>query len=316
REGKKTPVIRAKYPPISSDQMRWLYSRHNPVNNINFGPGPANELRNKFTLKLWNSYAFFCNYARLDNFDPNAQQVPLAKRPDIDRWILSDLQLLVKAAREEFPRYNVQAFCLKAEEFVDDKLSNWYVRRNRRRFWKSEQSDDKLAAYQTLYTVLTTLAKLLAPVMPFLSEAMYQNLVVKGQGGKQPESVHHCEFPDVKDVVIDADLSGDMDALLDIVTLGSAARNSVKIKVRQPLAEMKVQTTDIRHQRAVERFAEQIMEELNIKRVTLHDSRNGQLLRHEVRGNPKTLGPKFGPRLKEIQEAVSKADPTALARKA
>src|SRR5262249_43593755 len=107
---------------MSADLMRWMFSRHNPVNNINFGYGPADEVRNKFTLKLLNSYAFFCNYARLDGFDPNLSQVPLSKRPDIDRWILSDLQLLVKTAREELARFNAQSFCLKGEEFVDDKL--------------------------------------------------------------------------------------------------------------------------------------------------------------------------------------------------
>ena len=146
------------------DVMRWMYCRHNPAANINFGYGPAEELRNRFMLKLWNTYAFFCNYARLDGFDPNTPVVPVRERPDIDRWILSDLQLLIQTARREFEHYNVMAFCLEAEKFVDDKLSNWYVRRNRRRFWKSEKSADKLAAYQTLYTVLTTLIRLFAPV--------------------------------------------------------------------------------------------------------------------------------------------------------
>src|SRR5262249_8174380 len=123
-------------PPMSADLMRWMYSRHNPVNNINFGPGPAEEIRSKLIMKLWNTYAFFCNYARLDKFHPAAAPVPVRRRPDIDRWILSDLQLLLQKARHAFESYEVMAFCLAAEEFVDDKLSNWYVRRNRRRFWK------------------------------------------------------------------------------------------------------------------------------------------------------------------------------------
>src|SRR5437764_5792761 len=148
---------------------------------------------------------------------------------DIDRWILSDLQLLIQAAHEAFTSFNVLAFCLQAEQFVDDKLSNWYVRRNRRRFWKSEEGADKLAAYQTLYNVLTTLTKLFAPVMPFLSDAMYRNL--EAVGGSD-WSVHLCNFPQADETLIDADLSADMDALLRLVSLGSAARNSVKIKVR------------------------------------------------------------------------------------
>jgi isoleucyl-tRNA synthetase len=295
---------------MSADLVRWMFARHNPANNINFGYGPADELRNKLVLKLWNTYAFFCNYARLDKFDPAAPQVPVRERPDIDRWIMSDLQLLVQTARREFERYNIQAFCLQAEQFVDDRLSNWYVRRNRRRFWKSEQGADKLAAYQTLYTVLTTLTKLVAPIMPFLAEVMYQNLTPPStRAGK--ESVHLCDYPRVDE--IDADLSADMDALLRLVSLGSAARNSVKIKVRQPLAEMRVQPADERDRRAVERFADQIREELNVKNVTLHEPAAGPLLSYAVKPNMKTLGPKFGPRLKEVQTALAAADAAAIA---
>ena len=307
RDGKKD-----RKPPMSADLMRWLYCRHNPVHNINFGSGPAEELRSKFTLKLWNTYAFFCNYARLDGFDPNAPLVPMQKRPDIDRWILSDLQLLIQTARREFERYNVQGFCLEAEQFVDGRLSNWYVRRNRRRFWKSEKSDDKLAAYQTLYAVLTTLAKLFAPIMPFLSEVIYQNHVA--HTASSPESVHLCDYPDADDELIDADLSADMEALLRIVSLGSAARNSVKIKVRQTLAELKIQPADDRDRRAVERFADQIREELNVKKISLHDQSNGPLLTQVVKPNMKTLGPKFGPRLKEIQTALGALLPDQAAK--
>src|SRR5216683_3196623 len=236
-------------PPMGSDLMRWLFCRQNPVNNINFGSGPAEELRSKFTLKLWNTYKFFCDYAYADGFDPKAPLVPVDQRPDIDRWILSELQLLIQTARRECERYNVMAFCLKAEEFVDEKLSNWYVRRNRRRFWKSEKGVDKWAAYQTLFSVLTTLVKVFAPVIPFLSEAMYQNLVFKGSG--EGISVHLCDFPVAEEDLVDAELSADMDALLRLVALGSAARNSVKIKRRQPLAEMQIETGDNGYRRAV-----------------------------------------------------------------
>src|SRR5262249_44583545 len=157
----------------------------------------ADEIRNRFILKLWNTYAFFCNYARLDGFDPDTTGVPVRERPDIDRWILSDLQLLVQTARREFENYNVMAFCVAAETFVAEKLSNWYVRRNRRRFWKSEKSNDKLAAYQTLYAVLTTLIRLFAPIMPFLTEVMYQNLERREKKTDDDESIHHCNFPEV-----------------------------------------------------------------------------------------------------------------------
>jgi isoleucyl-tRNA synthetase len=299
---------------MSADLMRWMFCRHNPAANINFGYGPAEELRSKFTLKLWNTYAFFCNYARLDGFDPQKKLVPVKVRPDIDRWILSDLQLLIRTARESFEQFNVERFCLAAEKFVDDKLSNWYVRRNRRRFWKSEPSQDKDAAYQTLYSVLTTLMKLFAPVMPFLSETMFHNLVL--QGANTGESVHLSEYPTVDEALIDEELSAEMDTLLDLVTAGSAARNSVKIKVRQPLAELKVQPGKDGDlvRRAAERFADQICEELNLKKVTLHDSNGPPLLRVEVKLNLKTAGPKFGARLKDVQDALATADAVTIAR--
>ncbi len=172
-----------KQPPMGADLVRWLFARHNPANNISFGAASAEEIRSKFILKVWNTYAFFCNYARLDGFDPAGPQVPLAARTDLDRWILSDLQLLIGTARSGFEAFDIASFCLECEKFVDERLSNWYVRRNRRRYWKSESGDDKWAAYQTLYTVLVTLSKLMAPVIPFLSEAMYQNLV-RGRVGR------------------------------------------------------------------------------------------------------------------------------------
>jgi isoleucyl-tRNA synthetase len=291
---------------ISADLMRWMFCRHNPVNNINFGYGPADELRNKFELKLWNTYKFFCEYAHADGFDPKALHIPVNERPDIDRWILSELQLLIQTARREFERYNVMAFCLKAEEFVDEKLSNWYVRRNRRRFWKSEKGADKWAAYQTLYTVLTTLVKLFAPVMPFLTEALYQNLVVKGLG--EGSSVHLCEYPEVDEGLIDAELSADMDTLLHIVSLGLAARNKAKLKVRQPLAELRVDG-DERTRKIAQRFRDLIAEELNIKKVTLNDEKTGRLLRPIVQPLRQNLGPRHGSKLKEVLAAIARLDP-------
>jgi isoleucyl-tRNA synthetase len=301
------------YPAMSADLIRWMFCRHNPANNLDFGPEPAEELRARFTLKVLNSFAFLCNYARLDNFDPEAPAVPVRERPDIDRWILSDLQHLVRTAREAFENYRLMDFCLEAERFVDDKLSNWYIRRNRPRFWKGEHGPDKLAAYQTLYAVMTTLAKLFAPIVPFFSETMYQNLVPLGKG--RPISIHLCEYPRVDEALIDEELSADVEALLRLVSLGSAARNVLKIRVRQPLAEMKVQPGDERDRRAVERFADQICEELNVKKVTLHDPAAGPLLTPEVRANPRTVGPKFGVRMREVQAAIAAAPAAELAAK-
>jgi isoleucyl-tRNA synthetase len=297
----------SSHEPMGADVIRWMFCRHNPVQNINFGPAPADELRAKFVLKLWNTYAFFVNYSRLDKFDPAVKQVPVSHRSDLDRWILSDLQLLVRAARQNFESFNVMAFCQEAEQFVDDKLSNWYVRRSRRRFWKGEQGADKLAAYQTLYTVLTTLTKLLAPVVPFLSETLFQNL----RTDADRESVHLSDFPAANEALIDEQLSADVDALLRLVTLGSAARNSVKIKVRQPLAELRVAGADA-ERRAVERFPDQLADELNVKQVAWHDNATGPLLTAEVKANLKTLGPKAGPRLQAVKAALESTSATVL----
>ncbi len=303
-DGQKRQVVKGSYNPIGADVIRWMYSRQNPAANINLGPGPADEIRAKFHLKLWNTYAFFCNYARADAFDPAAPEVPLNRRPDIDRWILSDLQLLVQKAHEAFQEFNLMAFCLEAERFVDDKLSNWYVRRNRRRFWKSEQGEDKLAAYQTLYAVLTTLTKLIAPVVPFLAEMMHQNL----RAESDPQSVHLCDYPERGEFQVDEELSADVNALLRLVSLGSSARNAAKIKVRQPLAELRVQPGSEADGRTVQRFADQLREELNIKQVTLHELASGSLLKAEAKLNMKVAGPKFGQHLKAVQAAVAKMD--------
>jgi len=297
-------------PPMGADLIRWMFARHNPAVNINFGPRPAEEIRNQFFLKLWNTYAFFCNYARLDQFDPKSPPVPLERRTEMDRWILSDLQLLVQTAWRELARYNAMTVCLEVEKFVDEKLSNWYVRRNRRRFWKSEASEDKLAAYQTLYEVLVTLCRLLAPIIPFTTEAMYQNLVVRGRGiedGAWPFSVHLCDYPQAKTEWINSELSADMAVVLRLVSLGLAARNQVKIKVRQPLAEMKVQAQDERVQRVLERFREPILDELNIKTLQWVPPQQA-LVSYRVQPDAKQLGPKLGGQFPALMQALSQAD--------
>ena len=310
-EIKNSKGVLEKHPPMGADLIRWIFCRTNPATNINFGPVTADEVRARFVLKLWNTYAFFCNYARLDKFDPNAPQVPLKDRPDIDRWILSDLQKLIAFARKSFENHDLAALCLEAERFIDDKVSNWYVRRNRRRFWKAEQGSDKLAAYQTLHQVLLTFTKLLAPIMPFLAEKIYRNLVDAGD-----HSIHLEDYPAPDAKMIDEVLSEDMEALLHLVTLGSASRNTVKIKVRQPLAELRVLPGNDADRRAILRFADQLCEELNLKKASLHDASAGPLLVPEIKANAKNLGPRFGQRLKDVQQAILKADPLELLKKA
>ena len=295
---------------LGAEVMRWMFCRQNPVNNINFGYGPADALRNKFVLKLWNTYAFFCNYARLDEFDPTAPQIPVAERPDIDRWILSDLQLLIQCARREFENFSMMNFCSEAERFIDDRLSNWYIRRNRRRFWKSERGADKDAAYQTLYTVLTTLTRLFAPIMPFLSETMHQNLV---SAFIDAQSVHLCDFPVPDQSLIDADLSAEMDALLRIVSLGLAVRNGVKIKVRQPLATMCIQPVMIMNAEPSIVLPIKFAKKLISKQVLLQEA--GSLLQFEAKANAKTLAPKLGADFAEVEKALKNLPPSAVFEK-
>jgi isoleucyl-tRNA synthetase len=310
---------RVPFSAIGADVMRWMYCRHNPAANLNFGPEPAKKVRGEFHIKLWNCYSFFVNYARLDGFDPAKPQA--ASLHDIDRWILSDLQGLIAAARKEFEAYNVMALCLEAERFVDDRLSNWYIRRNRGRFQSNVDSlddagrRDKWAAHQTLYTVLTTLCKLFAPVVPFLSEAMYQNL----RTATDPESVHLCDYPTADSALVDSDLSKDMDALLSLVSLGGAARNLAKVKFRQPLAEVRVQTASDTVRRAASRFEVQIREELNVKKVTTQFVGDGglvaDLLKATVKLNKKSAGAKLGPRLKEAERYLASESGGVLAEK-
>ncbi|QDU18396.1 isoleucine--tRNA ligase [Urbifossiella limnaea] len=296
---------------IGADVMRWLYCRSNPAANLNFGPGPADEVRAKFVLKLWNCYGFFANYAALDGFDPAVPAVPVAERPDIDRWILSDLQLLTRTARAAFERFDVMAFCLAAEEFIDAKLSNWYIRRTRDRFWSNDATlddtgrRDKLAAYQTLHTVLKDVCRLCAPVVPFVTEVMWKNLA------GTPASVHLTDYPVADDALMDTTLSQDMDAVLRIVSLGGAARNAAKQKVRQPLAELRVSPGSDADRRAVDRFPGLITDELNVKRVTLHAATE-PMLKASAKLNKKTAAAKLGPKLKEAEAALDALDGAAV----
>jgi isoleucyl-tRNA synthetase len=328
---------------IGVDTMRWMYCAQPPTIDLPFGlrhphepvviespdgsrvsqgadgmalckvtSTPADETRRRVLLPFWNSYAFFCNYARLDQFDPGTAQVPLARRQDIDRWILSDLQLLVAAARGHFEKYDLPPVCHQVEKFLDD-LSTWYVRRNRRRFWRGvrEGDEDKLAAYQTLYEVLTTLARVVAPIIPFVTEAMYQNLVAD-RVESAPRSIHHCEYPRADEAKIDQELSQRMRAALRIVSLARSARTVSKLKVRQPLAAMIVACEDEPGRLAVEQLRAHIQEELNVKRIEVRESA-ADLCKISLRANMALVGPKHGRLAGAISKALSTADGRAVA---
>jgi len=304
-------AIRALYPAIGADVMRWLYVRSNPAANLNFGPIPANEVRSKVFFKLWNTYAMFCNYAIGDGFDPAAPEVPVVKRQDIDRWLLSNLQVLVKEARLYYSNYAVMNFALRCEDFIESKLSNWYVRRNKDRF-HSRNVDlddagraDKRAAYQTLYTTLVTLCKLMAPCVPFITEVMWQNLRLK----TDPESVHLSDFPTDDFSIVDGELMMHMQEVQEVISLGLSARQLAKINVRQPIAEVVVQAREVvqaqqRVKRAVQRFPELVLDELNVKSIRFHTT--GELLTVEPQLNKKVVAPRLGAQLREVEDGLSK----------
>ncbi|HEX5369859.1 MAG TPA: isoleucine--tRNA ligase, partial [Dehalococcoidia bacterium] len=242
------------------DVMRWLFFRQNPAANVNFGYGPADEVRRGMFLTLWNTYAFFVTYASLDGWQPSAGE---PARTELDRWVLSELHQLVRGVTERLQDFDTLSATRMVEGFVED-LSNWYVRRSRRRFWKSESDADKQAAYATLYECLTTLTRVLAPFTPFLAEELYQNLVRSFEAAT-PESVHLTDWPQADQSKIDRALSADTRLVMRVASLGRAARAKAQIKVRQPVAELFVKLPTQAEERALERLAPQLLDELNVK---------------------------------------------------
>ncbi|MGE3798017.1 MAG: isoleucine--tRNA ligase, partial [Thermomicrobiales bacterium] len=294
------------------DVMRWLYLSVNPSHNLNFGFGALDEIRRRFILPLWNSYAFFVTYARIDGFDPRSHAAPeLASRTLLDRWIISRLNQVTATVRTEIERYEPDLAARALENFVVEELSNWYIRRNRRRFWKSDADDDKMAAYFTLYEVLTTLSRLLAPFTPFLAESMYQNLV-RSFDSDAPLSVHLTDYPEVGGAHIDERLSRDMDAVLEVVALGRSARSEAGVKVRQPLPGIRLYAREPDFFEAASRLQDLILDELNVKSLEALIEL-GDVVSYEIRPNLSVLGPKYGKQLNAIRSALSLADPVAIA---
>ncbi|MDP7115132.1 MAG: DUF5915 domain-containing protein, partial [Myxococcota bacterium] len=294
------------------DVMRWLFCGHNPTSNLNFGYGEGDTVRRRVINTLWNVYAFLCNYARLDGFDPESERVPVAERPDIDRWLLSNLQILVRDAHHHYSNYSAAAVIRSAEKFIDE-LSNWYVRRNRRRFWRGadEGDRDKLAAYQTLYDALLTLLEVTAPMIPFVSDHMVRNLT-PADGDRSPISVHLHAFPQVDEALLDEELSFSMDEVIKVVSQSLALRKSKDMRVRQPLARLVVVPADERVRAAIEQFSEVIAAELNVKAVEFLDSADG-LLSYRVKPNFGLLGKRLGKATPLVAKALAGMDPVEVA---
>jgi len=319
------------------DVMRWMYCTHKPENNLLFGYHGADQTRRRFLIPLWNVYSFFVTYANLDGWKPGSPeewkdesqlsnplslgQSPGSLRPRIketkglptfqplDRWILSRLQQLIETITGDLDNYDAYTATHHFEAFLDD-LSNWYVRRSRRRFWKSEADADKHAAYTTLYTCLTTLTRLLAPLIPFVTEEMYQNLVRTVDKGA-PESVHHTGWPTADAALVDKELMADMELAIRVSSLGRSARSTSGIKLRQPLAKAMVVAGKAERER-LSRLVDLVVDELNVKALGFA-ARTADLVEYEIGLLPNILGKKHGRLFPRLRAAVADLDADALA---
>jgi len=295
------------------DVMRWLYCAHKPEKNLLFGYHRADEVRRQFLIPLWNVYTFFVTYANIDQWQPASgwEQVHPEEPTLLDRWILARLNQLVAQVTDRLENYDAYAATMAVEAFADD-LSNWYVRRSRRRFWKSERDAEKNAAYATLYRVLTTLTRLLAPILPFVTETMYQNLV-RSHSRETLESVHHTRWPEAYSEKVDEKLLTQMALAREIVTQGHSARNSQGIKLRQPLARALIYLeTDTGLE---EELVDLVRDELNVKEVVF-SGEVSDLISYRLLPDSQKLGPRFRERFPALKAALdSIADPVGAQRR-
>ena len=276
-----------------ADAVRfYMLTNTQPWDNLKYDPNGVDEIRRKFFGTLYNTYSFFALYANVDGFNPTSAQVPVAERPEIDRWILSSLNTLVKRVDEALSEFEPTRAGRYIDNFVNDDLSNWYVRLNRKRFWGKEMSQDKLSAYQTLYTCLMTVAKLLAPFSPFYSDELYRDL------GGEKDSVHLDLFPTADESIIDSDLEARMEMAQKITSMVLALRRKVNIKVRQPLQSIMIPAASDEQKLHIEAVKDLIMNEVNVKELKFVEG-NGILVK-KVKCNFRTMGKKFGKLMKGI----------------
>lgn len=297
-----------------ADALRWYFYTATPPGNVKrFSVDLVSEVVRKFLLTLWNTYSFFVTYANIDKFTPGKARAPeVQQREVLDRWIISELNSLIQTVDHGLGSYDVTGPGRAIQAFVDN-LSNWYVRRSRRRFWKSESDADKAAAYETLYTCLVTVSKLLAPFTPFIAEALYQNLV-RSVDKTAPESVHLCDFPIADVSLIEPELEADTRLVMKIASLGRAARSKAGLKVRQPVSELIVKPRSRSEKEALRRLTPQIVDELNVKAVSFVDE-DTDLVVHTVKGRTNLLGPKYGRDVPAVLKALAQLDPSEVARK-
>ncbi len=295
-----------------SDPLRWyMITNSSPWDNLKFDVEGIEEVRRKFFGTLYNTYSFFALYANVDGFEYKEADVPVAERPEIDRWILSVLNSLVKEVDSCYNDYEPTKAGRLISDFVNDNLSNWYVRLNRKRFWGGGYSQDKLSAYQTLYTCLETVAKLMAPIAPFYADKLYMDLIA-ATGRDTVVSVHLAKFPVCNSSLIDAALEARMQMAQDVTSMVLALRRKVNIKVRQPLQCIMIPVSDEAQRTHIEAVKSLIINEVNVKEINFVDGTAGILVK-KVKCDFKKLGPKFGKQMKAVATAVGELPQEAIA---
>ena len=295
-----------------SDPLRWyMITNSSPWDNLKFDVDGVEEVRRKFFGTLYNTYSFFALYANVDEFDYKEADVPMAERPEIARWILSVLNTLVKNVDTCYNEYEPTKAGRLISEFVNDNLSNWYVRLNRKRFWGGGMTQDKLSAFQTLYTCLETVAKLMAPIAPFYADMLYSDLIA-ATGRDNVVSVHLAKFPEYKEEMIDKELEVRMQMAQDVTSMVLALRRKVNIKVRQPLQCIMIPVVDEEQRAHIEAVKALIMNEVNVKEIQFVDGAAGVLVK-KVKCDFKKLGPKFGKQMKAVAAAVAEMSQEAIA---
>ena len=295
-----------------SDPLRWyMITNSSPWDNLKFDVDGVEEVRRKFFGTLYNTYSFFALYANVDEFEYKEADVPMTERPEIDRWILSVLNTLVKNVDTCYNEYEPTKAGRLISEFVNDNLSNWYVRLNRKRFWGGGMTQDKLSAFQTLYTCLETVAKLMAPIAPFYADMLYSDLT-EVTGRDNVVSVHLAKFPEYKEEMIDKELEAHMQMAQDVTSMVLALRRKVNIKVRQPLQCIMIPVVDEEQRAHIEAVKALIMNEVNVKEIQFVDGAAGVLVK-KVKCDFKKLGPKFGKQMKAVAAAVAEMSQEAIA---